>query len=301
MALAQRETDELRPAGPHVADSLETASLRSLVYIDRTGQVLPVRRARTRNALTWSLFGASWLAACGLFWMTLGPIGLAGAAIFTGLLGRLVANGSRLHRVFELVADERLDEAKRLAIQVAEDGRATGFARGQAHHLLAIITGSQGLHRTALEHISHAREHYPRHAEHELQLRLLAYTEINQLVELDRVKEARTKLDELGLAPASDYARLRHWTAELYVCFAEGRHPLDEEALHERARVGLSATPAVPLLALCGWAFRKLGDDDFADHLLRTAIERWESPVRNKFPRLDRWISALDLPPADEL
>ena len=44
-----------------------------------------------------------------------GTPGLAGAAIFTGLMGRLVANGSRLHRVFELVAEEQLDEAKRLA------------------------------------------------------------------------------------------------------------------------------------------------------------------------------------------
>lgn len=300
MSLARRDADELRPSGPHVADSLESASLRSLVYIDRTGQVLPVRRARMRNALTWSLFSASWVAACGLLWMTLGPIGLAGAAIFTGLMGRLVANGSRLHRVFELVADEQLDEAKRLALQVAEDGRATGFARGQAHHLLAIITGAQGLHRTALEHVSFAREHYPKHAEHEVQLRLLAYTEINQLIELDRVRDARQKLDALGSTPASDYARLRHWTSELYVAFAEGRHQLDEDALHERARVGLSATPAVPLLALCGWAFARLGDDDFANHLLRTAAERWESPVRNKFPRLDRWVTTLDLPPEDD-
>jgi len=300
MSLARRDADELRPSGPHVADSLESASLRSLVYIDRTGQVLPVRRARMRNALTWSLFSASWVAACGLLWMTLGPIGLAGAAIFTGLMGRLVANGSRLHRVFELVADEQLDEAKRLALQVAEDGRATGFARGQAHHLLAIITGAQGLHRTALEHVSFAREHYPKHAEHEVQLRLLAYTEINQLIELDRVRDARQKLDALGSAPVSDYARLRHWTSELYVAFAEGRHQLDDDALHERARVGLSATPAVPLLALCGWAFARLGDDDFANHLLRTAAERWESPVRNKFPRLDRWVTTLDLPPEDD-
>ena len=118
----------------------------------------------------------------------------------------------------------------------------------------------------------------------------------NQLIELDRVRDARQKLDALGDAPSSDYARLRHWTSELYVAFAEGRHHLDEDALHERARVGLSATPAVPLLALCGWAFSRLGDEDFAEHLLRTALERWESPVRNKFPRLDRWVSTLDLP-----
>ena len=278
---------------PPVANSLEEAPLHSLVYINQEGQVQPLKRARIMQGVTWGAVGLAWVATCLLFTAAFGVIGLAGATVFSGLMGNFVRDYVRLRRATECVVADRLDEAESLASAIAESRLSSTAVRAQATQLLGAVASFKSRPVDALAHFKAARELYGKNPKQvPIHAKLLVYAEVAQLVNLGNLDEARARLDAVKEIPQADYARLQHWTAEMYLAFAEGRVANSEDELHERSRFALQSLPAVPLLALCAWAFGELGDADMSTHLLGTAQDRWAPPTSRSLILLDQWIQA---------
>jgi hypothetical protein len=121
-------------------------------------------------------------------------------------------------------------------------------------------------------------------------LDVLAYLEIALLVNLGRTGEARARLDGRGTPPQGNYLKVQHWTADLYVQFAEGRCTIDEDQLWERSHAALQITGAAQLLALCSWAYGERRDAEMAAHLLDQAVDRAEPGMAQRAPALWRWV-----------
>ena len=84
---------------------------------------------------------------------------------------------------------------------------------------------------------------------------------------------------------------LLHWTAELAVCQAEGKHTWSDDEVHAAGRFALSITGASALLGLCAWAWWRLGDTDQAWLLLNEAFERREGHhLPAAMPGLYAWM-----------
>jgi len=81
-------------------------------------------------------------------------------------------------------------------------------------------------------------------------------------------------------------------TTELFLAFHEGRHELDDEALHERAKFALGITTASPMLALLSWAFAENGDEEMAELLRDEAQDRHPGKLMSvPMPKLDAWLN----------
>jgi hypothetical protein len=281
-------------AGPprlELARSLETATPRSLVYIDATGEVRSPARFRTLNAIAWGSSAVISAAAAGVYVALLGAPGLlvgAGLGLFYGLVfhrARLLRQG------MAHVSFDRLDEGEALLKRVTTSRISNKNVRAMAWHGLARVAAQRGDHEAALAHLRTALGLHARFRRRPALARLTEYAEIVTLVNLDRVAEARQRLDGKRPVPTGNYLKLQHWVAELYVCFAEGAHRLDGDALHERARAALGISNAAALLALCAWAHEQAGDRDQAEHLLAEAFDRREGlHLDRALPRLHAWM-----------
>ena len=116
------------------------------------------------------------------------------------------------------------------------------------------------------------------------------YAQIMTLLQVGQQKKAHVRFSEISARPDGDYLMLLHWSCELMLAFAAGRHQLDEDELHGRARLALGVLPGTQLLVLCAWGFDQLGDRDMADHLVEVAVDRWEPKLARSLPRLGQWL-----------
>lgn len=301
-------TDDVKPpetalARPMIATDLDRAGKGQLVYVGRDGEVKHPSTVRNRQIAAYVTFGgitAAGVALAATSFPVLVPFYLA-------LGGRFFGTVRAVRRVNEAsVALSKGDAAtgRALAEPVARAWWVPTRVRALAELRIAIADALDGNGEEALERVRRARAKLsPRLIQHQFSY----YTEINLLVALDRLKEARNLLESRGPVPTGEVLKLSHWVAQMHLWVAENapRPPgdtpfpdpvkkeleIDEIELHERMRKGLSMTAGADLLLLCAWCYAFRGEHDDARFAYRQAKEREGSHRLDiVMPKLAAWI-----------
>jgi tetratricopeptide (TPR) repeat protein len=161
--------------------------------------------------------------------------------------------------------------------------------RALAELRVAIADALDGHGEQALDRVRRARA---RLSPRLIQYQFSYYTEINLLIALGRVKEARALFDARGPIPSGEVLRFSHWIAEMHLGVAEGKLDIDDSELHDRRRKGLSMTTGRDLLLLCAWAYAQRGEHDEAAFAWRHAMDREGSPrIDVTMPSLVAWMT----------
>ncbi len=285
-SLVLRADPELR-----LAPNLEQAGPSNLVHIDGKGEVRSPARYRALTALTYGITGAAAVAATVMYTEAFGPLGTVVGLLFVGTFGMGLARGRRMNLAAMLIQENRLDEAETLCRATLAGQIVPRRLRAAAHQNLSAIAARRGDFEPALSELRRAIQLRHSPFRRSVYLEVLAYVEIGLLVNLGRVGEARARLDSRGAVPDGNYLRVQHWTAELFVQFAEGRLEIDDDELWLRSQAALRITGAAQLLALCAWAFAQRGDEEMRRHLIEQAVERADPQVAIRLPTLWHWVS----------
>jgi hypothetical protein len=294
--MARKAGESKKDAPPHVrlAGSLEDAGQNDVLYVSAKGEVLsPLRYWVTAVVATGVL-----VPLCGaitvLLFLALGPFGLLLSAAFSLWVLASVMIGVRLRRGILLLAGGRIERSLEVLRGVASSWLAQRASRGIAEEGMAIGLAIQGQHEESLRHsraaLARLRGWTP-NPQARVYREVARHGEITMLATLGRMGEAKALFAGLGPVPEGEYLRLYHFTTELYLAFLGGSLTMEEDALYERARMGLSTTTATALLALSAWGYEKRGDREMFEHLLRPALER--APGRKlagPMPRLAAWM-----------
>jgi hypothetical protein len=176
-----------------------------------------------------------------------------------------------------------------LAEPVTRAWWAPSRVRALAELRVAIADALDGHGEQALDRVRRARSKLsPRLIQHQFSW----YTEINLLVALGRIKEARLVLEARGAVPTGEVLKLSHWIAQMHLGVAEGRLDIDESELYDRMRKGLSMTAGADLLLLCAWAYAARGEHDDARFAWRQSKEREGSHRLDvAMPKLAAWMA----------
>ncbi|HEU4729526.1 MAG TPA: tetratricopeptide repeat protein [Kofleriaceae bacterium] len=273
---------------PMIARGLDQAAKGQLVYVGRDGEVKDPDRVRNRQVAWYVAFGG--LMAVGV---TLAATSLPMMIPFyAALCGRLVGQVRAVKRVNQASAALSSGDtttARALAEPVSRAWWAPGRVRTLAELRVAFADALEGRGEQALERLRQARA---RLSPRLVQYQFSYYTEINLLIALGRIKEARALLDSRGGVPTGEVLRFSHWIAEMHLGVAEGKLDLDETELHDRRRKGLSMTTGRDLLLLCAWAYAQRGEHDEAAFAWRQALEREGSPrIEVTMPALVAWMT----------
>jgi hypothetical protein len=274
-----------------MATSLARADHRQVVHVDARGQVRSPARYRAILVGSHVAIGGLSAALVALAASTFGIAGAVGAGLFVAWGGFCLTRLAALRRAGDLMVDRRHAEAESLLRRVAAAPLVPRGYRAIAELYLGQLLTREGRFEEAVERLRAAQ------ALHQGRQRTwtrsaTVYSLVVALVSLGRLAEAR---HELATRPEEqgDYLRLARWTAELYLWFAEGAHPLGDEQCHARARVALETTVASALLGLTAWAFHARGDADMAAHLLGEAFERpTTADLEKPMPELFAWMAS---------
>jgi hypothetical protein len=278
-------------AAVEVADSLERAGSRSLVYVGQGGAVVSPEQVKRGFGFATVAVGATVAAAHWLFVGPFGPIGWFGSLTFAVLMSRSLLLPFRLQRVATLMMEERYDEADALARRL--QGRILGnrVTRREALHARAQIANLRGDLHQAAKFQEEVERLYRFDGQRTVQYKIHRYASVLTQANLGNQAIARNMYAEIGDEPEGDYLQLLHWTCELMLAFCEGKHDLDDDTLHQRGRRGLEIVPGTPLLALAAWGFLNAGDREMCVHLMATVAERWEPKMTRAMPRLAPWVT----------
>jgi tetratricopeptide (TPR) repeat protein len=288
-ALVRRAIAE--PVSLKLAQSLETAGRGTFVHIDGKGQVRSPVRYRVMTALAYGLSSGAILASSWLYIDIFGPLGAMVGVALGGAFAVGLRRGRRMIRAAALIQSDRLDEAEALCQDTLAGRFVPRRLKAAAHQNLAAVATRRGQFEAALEHVRKAIQlRHSAFGSRNVLVDILAYAEVTLLVNLGRLGEARARLEARGKVPDGDFLRVQHWTADLYVQFAEGRLALDEDGLWQRGQAALRITGAAHLLALCAWAYTQRGDQDMARHFLEQALDRAEPSTPVTSPLLWRWV-----------
>ena len=281
---------DVRPA-VEVAESLERAGSRSLVYVGQAGAVVSPEQVKRGFGFATLAVGVTVAAAHWLFVGLFGPLGWAGSATFAILMSRSLLLPFRLQRVATLMMDEQYDEADALARRL--QGRFLGnrVTRREAMHARAQIANLRGDLAQAAEFQDEVERLYRFDGKGTVQYKIHRYARVLTHANLGNQAKARELFAESGELPEGDYLQLLHWTCELMLLYCEGAHELDDDELHLRGRRGIEIIPGTPLLALSAWAFLYAGDREMTVHLLGLVKERWEPKMSRAMPRLAPWVA----------
>ena len=291
---------------PMIATDLDRAGKGQLVYVGRDGEVKHPAAVRNRQIAAYVTFGgitAAGVALAATSFPVLVPFYLA-------LGGRFLGTVRAVRRVNEAsVALSKGDAVtgRALAEPVTRAWWAPARVRALAELRVAIADALEGHGEQALDRVRRARARLsPRLIQHQFSY----YTEINLLIALGRLKEARAVLEARGGVPAGEVLKLSYWIAEMHLWVAENpaRLDLDEGELHDRMRKGLSMTAGADLLLLTAWAYARRGEHDDARFAWRQAREREGSQRLDvSMPALAAWMTAykaehpdLDDPDVDD-
>jgi hypothetical protein len=267
---------------------------REVLYVDRSGRGITPARAHAPQAI--ALAASVALTSVGFFswWFPF---------VIAAILGWHVWQLRHALRGAALMLHHRFDEAERELSALARSPVVHPAYRSNARAALAGIEARRGNHAPALEWATRAT----RFAWPAAQRAFARMVRVSALINVDRVNEARVYFDRhLRTVRSGDVMRHAHWTAGLYLALAEGRHTLDADELHRRAREALGVTAGRSLLALLAWAHHENGDEEQAWHLLREALAREDVEVTARSrPRLHAWMEAhraeaLAAAPADD-
>lgn len=282
--------DESETTEIQVADSLEKAGSRSLVYVGQSGAVVSPDQVRKGLGFAAVCVGVTVAAANWLFIGLFGPIGWVGTLTFATLMTRSLLLPFRLQKVASLMMQERYEEADQLAERL--QGRLLGNrgTRREAMHARAQIASLRGNLVQASRFQDEVERLYRLEGKNSVQYRIHRYGQVLTLANLGELARASALFTEMGDEPEGDYLQLLHWTCELMLCFCRGTHSFDDDQLHQRGRRGLEVVPGTPLLALAAWAFMQAGDKDMAIHLMSTVRERWEPKMSRAMPKMAPWV-----------
>jgi tetratricopeptide (TPR) repeat protein len=274
-----------------MAPSLEQATVRSLLYVDRRGQVRSPDEYRTANTLYYGAVAALVVGLDALAWLAYGTTGLGAAGVLTVLFGRQLLATRRLQRAVSLMVAGRLDEAEAMLARVRRGFLIPTHFKARADQGLARVSMLRGRYDEALARQESAlgllegRRSSTR--------RTLEYARMVTLVNLRRTEEARRRLEELPRMLEGDYLRFVRAATELYIAFGEGRHELPAAYLREQADIALGIPTARALLGLLAWAEAEAGRRADAARLLAAAREReGDDLVRSAYPLLAAWMDA---------
>jgi hypothetical protein len=211
---------------------------------------------------------------------------------YAALCGRLVGQVRAVKRVNQASAalsNGDTAAGRALAEPISRAWWAPGRVRILAELRVAFADALDGRGDQALERLRHARAKLsPRLVQYQFSY----YTEINLLIALGRIKEARALLDSRGGIPSGEVLRFSHWIAEMHLGVAEGKLDIDDDELHARQRKGLSMTTGRDLLLLCSWAYAQRGQHDDAAYAWRQAMEREGTPrIDVTMPGLVAWMT----------
>jgi hypothetical protein len=279
---------------PQFAESLEDATLGSLVYVDPRGQVRPSDQYRRRVAL--SVAGATFAMAAYTATLTFvgGPIGFAVAGVFNLLVVRNLVAARALYRATVLLVARQTDEAEALLVRLVGRRLAPYQIKANAEQALARIAVMRGRHDQALVLQSSAVRRLSKDRRARSRRRMIEYERMVTLINLGQIAEARRRFDALPRALEGDYLRIQRTIAELYLCFGEDRHQFDPAFLQEQADLAVGLRSATALLVLLAWAQVFAGHDRRAAELLTLARERpGQAQMRKLYPRLCTWMDAF--------
>lgn len=282
-------------ARPRIADSLNTAAPGQLVYAGRDGSIIPAARARRRSAALLGLAGGSFVVGVAVSLVYL-PIMLVPYGLIGARAGMTIRATRALNRVAVLMQEDRIAEARAIAEPIARSWWMPRMWRGLALYRLAWCAVYERDYERALALV---REAQPRLSQRMVHGRVARYGEVQILVSLDKIDEARKLFASLGAVPDGELLRVAHWETELYLAFAEGSHALDDDALHERVRKALAMNRSRLFLILLAWAYEKSGDPDQMGFLLTQSEERRTAKDRIP-PRVEAWLVAHPAPKPDE-
>src|SRR5215831_6982874 len=127
-----------------LAESLEAAGPRQLVYVDGKGRVRSPARFRAVSAVSWAAIGTMVVGTGAFYGVFFGPLAgvVAGAATLAFTTWRLRPH-FLLRRATRLIVHDRLDEADALLRKVLAT-RLIGGARAEALHRLALVAARRG-------------------------------------------------------------------------------------------------------------------------------------------------------------
>ena len=275
-----------------LAPTLNAATPRSFVHIDRHGKVRSPTRFRVIEAVNYGLLAAIATGVTIAYGMSFGVPGVLFGVVIAALFGRAIRRARRIQAAARLLIHDRVEEAQAILEDLLRARRMPRRLRALAEQNLAACHLRRGRFEEALTHQRAAIALHNRWGRRSPFAAIVEYGEILTLVNLGRVGEARVLFGQRHpKVPAGDYLRLHHWVAELYLAFAEGKHTLDADELYDRARVALGITSAATLLALLAWAHHAAGDTDQAWHLLRESFDRRDgTPIERTLPRLHAWM-----------
>jgi hypothetical protein len=283
-----RKDRALVPVRPMIARRLNEAGKGQLVYVGRDGEVKDPDGVRNRQLAAYVVFGGIMAIGVSLAATSL-PVLIP---FYAALCGRVVGHVRAVRRVNQAsvaLSNGDASGGRALAEPITRAWWAPGRVRALAELRVAIA-----------ERLRHARA---RLSPRLVQYQFSYYTEINLLIALGRVKEARVVLDARGGVPTGEVLRFSHWLAEMHLGIAEGRLDIDDTELHERMRKGLSMTTGRELLLLCAWAYAQRGEHDEARFAWRHAMQReGVARIDVTMPRLVAWMTdyARDHPELDQ-
>jgi tetratricopeptide (TPR) repeat protein len=280
-----------------LAPSLEQATVRSLVYVDRRGQVRSPEEYRTANTLYYGAVGALVVGLDALLWVAYGTTGLGAAGLLTVLFGRQLLATRRLQRAVSLMVAGRLDEAEAMLARVRRAFLIPTHFKARADQGLARVSMLRGRYEEALARQESALGLLEGRRSSATR-RTVEYARMVTLVNLGRTEEARRRLEALPRVLEGDYLRFVRATTELYIAFGEGRHELPAAYLREQADIALGIPTGRALLGLLAWAEAQAGRRAASARLLGAAREREGGElVRSAYPLLAAWLDAQAAPP----
>lgn len=286
--------EKRRPGAPPMvlAKTLEQAPKRTFLHVDNKGRVRSPRRYRAIEGLNQVATGGLLIGAPVALTFAFGPLGLLAGGALGALVGWRMVWARKLDNAVRLLVHDRTAEARVLLEQVRTSRLMPRGARALAEQNMGACYAREENYEKALEHQLAAIALHKR-GKKTLFAHVVDYAAVHSLVNLERVKEARLRLEEKGKAEdKGEYLRLQHWVADLHVCMAEGEHSLTDDQLHDRAREALGITTAAALLGLLAWAYEKSGDDEQAWLLLHEAIDRKDGTIIERtMPMLGKWMS----------
>lgn len=263
--------------------------------LDWTGAIVTVGKSRLRELGRWAYWAVLWLLGIGFVFGVLGwpaaAVTAAAAALYTG---RSIIS----MRVLEVAAhrwgEGDMEGARAYLRRVVAGRRHNVSARAGAAWYLARLERMDGNASAALAHDALAMKLCERSlaVDTALLYLLAAVNHIGDLVSLGKIAEARQELPRLPAAPRGEVTHLLRWSAELYVCLAEGAHTLSKDDLFQRSRAALASKLDLPaLVALCAWASDVRGDAEMASHLLAEAVPLLDAlPMDRLYPPLHAWM-----------
>jgi hypothetical protein len=288
------EDDRPLPAPTLIARSLDRARKGQLLYVGNDGEVRSPESLRARNVLAYGLIGGVTVSGIALAAVTFPPI----IPLYVVLGGRFAASANAIQRLN--AASAALGRGDAAAAQQAAEPVAKAWwlprhVRALAEIRVAAALAIEGQAEQALSRLRRGRGQLSGRS---VQHRSSRFTEVHLLVQLGKLEEARTVLTDLGTPPDGEVLKVAHWLAELHLACAEGKHSLDEHALHERTRKGLAMTAGRDLLQLCAWGYAQLGDREQVEFLLGEALDReGSSHLEVTMPSLYKWLAAAEYTP----